>query len=47
MPPDRASDIEARLQLLREIGCKWWVIEIKEKEGLLKTKRIIDEYLSR
>ena len=45
MPPDTLEDLEARLQLLQNIGCKWWVIEIREKEGLLKTKKIIDEYL--
>ena len=46
MPPDNLGDIEARLSILKEIGCGWWVIEVKDKEGLLKTKEIVDEYLS-
>lgn len=47
IPPKRIEDIEDRLALLREIDCRWWVIEIKEPEGLLKTREIIDEYLAR
>jgi len=46
MPPVHLEDVEKRLSLLQEIGCKWWVIEIKEAEGLLKTKKIINEYLT-
>ena len=46
LPPNNVVDIENRLSLLQEIGCEWWVIEIKEVEALLKTKRIIDEYLT-
>ena len=46
LPPDNLSDIKARLSILKEIGCEWWVIEIKEEKGLLKTKEIVEEYLS-
>ncbi len=47
IPPKRIEDIEDRLALLREIDCRWWVIEIKKPEGLLKTREIIDQYLTR
>jgi sugar phosphate isomerase/epimerase len=47
MPPQRMEDIASRLDLLARIGCPWWVIEIKEPEPLLNTKRIIDAYLAR
>jgi sugar phosphate isomerase/epimerase len=46
VPPEDVADIEARLRLLQGIGCDWWVIEIREMEGLLKTKRIVDDYLA-
>ena len=45
-PPDHPADIEDRLSLLLEIGCEWWAIEINETGGLLKTKRIIEKYLT-
>ena len=47
MSPVRIEDIKDRLNLLQDIGCEWWVIEIKEADGLLRTKKIIDEYLRR
>ena len=46
IPPEKKEDIEDRLSLLKAIGCEWWVIEIREIEGLLKTKKIVDEYLT-
>ncbi len=45
LPPEDLSDIRGRLDLLLNTNCKWWVIEIREVEGLLKTKKMIDEYL--
>lgn len=44
--PERLKDIRERLELLQNIGCEWWVIEIKEPAGLLQTKKIIDGYLT-
>jgi hypothetical protein len=35
-----------RIRLPQAIGCNWWVIEIREMEGLLKTKKIVDDYLA-
>jgi sugar phosphate isomerase/epimerase len=46
IPPEKKEDIEDRLSLLKEIGCDWWVLEIREVEGLLKTRKIVDEYLA-
>ena len=37
---------ERSLDILSKTGCNWWVIEIREVEGLLKTKKMIEEYLS-
>jgi sugar phosphate isomerase/epimerase len=46
IPPEKKEDIQDRLSLLKAIGCDWWVIEIREVEGLLKTREIVDEYLA-
>jgi hypothetical protein len=46
IPPNTLTDIEDRLTLLEKIGCEWWALEIKDVEGLLKTKEIVDEYLA-
>jgi sugar phosphate isomerase/epimerase len=46
IPPEKKEDIEDRLSLLKAIGCEWWVLELREVEGLLKTKKIVDEYLA-
>jgi len=45
-PPDRLEDIEARLGILRDIGCPWWTLEVREEKGALQTKRIVDDYLT-
>ncbi|MFC1812570.1 sugar phosphate isomerase/epimerase family protein [Thermodesulfobacteriota bacterium] len=47
IPPVRSEDIKERLEILQNIGCKWWVIEIREVDGLLRTKKIIDAYLEK
>jgi sugar phosphate isomerase/epimerase len=47
IPPARIDDVSERLDILREIGCAWWVLEIKEIAGLMQTKRIIDDYLEK
>ena len=46
VPPERLDDIKERLDLLRNAGCNWWVIEVKKIEGLLYTKKLIDQYLA-
>ena len=44
--PHNGEEIAERLCLLKGIGCDWWVIEIREPEGLLKTKKILDAFLA-
>jgi sugar phosphate isomerase/epimerase len=46
LPPSDINEIKERLALMKKIGCPWWAIEIKEKNQLLKTKKIIDEFLA-
>jgi sugar phosphate isomerase/epimerase len=45
MPPNRIEDIEQRLEILQAADCLWWVIELKDVEELLQTKKFIDAYL--
>ncbi|MGD9275332.1 MAG: TIM barrel protein [Desulfobacterales bacterium] len=45
LPVKHLDDIRDRLHILRRTGCRWWVIEIRDVEGLLQTKEIIDAYL--
>jgi sugar phosphate isomerase/epimerase len=44
--PADLAEIKDRLLLLHSLKCGWWVLEIRHKEGLLQTKKIVDEYLS-
>lgn len=46
MPPARIEDISERLDILKQIGCRWWVLEIRETAGLMQLKSIVDKYLS-
>jgi sugar phosphate isomerase/epimerase len=45
--PERLEDIRKPLDLLMEVGCPWWVIEMKKVGDLLRTKDIIEEYFTR
>ena len=45
--PAALEDIQERLDILRNTRCPWWAVEIREPEGLLRTKTLIDEYLAR
>ena len=45
-PPDCLEDIKGRLDILREIGCLWWTLEVRDEAGVLQTKKIVDEYLT-
>ena len=47
VPPDGIDDIKERLDTLRQIGCLWWVIEIREAQKLLWTKQIVDDYIEK
>ncbi len=46
IPPKNGEEIADRLALLREIGCEWWVIEIKKADELLKTREIVEACLT-
>ncbi len=46
VPPERLEDIQDPLSILQDIGCAWWVAEVREEKGLLQTKNVIDEYLT-
>jgi sugar phosphate isomerase/epimerase len=45
MAPDNLEDIKVRLELLRKIGCSWWVLEVHEVDALLQTRRVVDAYV--
>ena len=45
-PPERIEQIESRLELLLDVGCKWWVLEVRDVGSLLTMKKMIDEYLN-
>ena len=47
LPPDTLEQIHDRLVLIHSLGCPWWLIEIKEPQGLLRTRDIVESYLSR
>lgn len=44
VPPTNVNDIRSRLDLLMEAGCRFWTLEIRDKEGLIQTKEIVDGY---
>jgi len=43
MPPRDPGDILARLAVLYDAGCRWWVIEIRETGPLMTTRAIIEK----
>jgi sugar phosphate isomerase/epimerase len=45
-PPQCLEDMVTRLDILRDIGCPWWTLEVREAQGVLQTKRIVDGYLT-
>ncbi|MBS0012350.1 MAG: sugar phosphate isomerase/epimerase [Desulfobacterales bacterium] len=46
IPPSDIADIAQRLDLLMDAGCTWWTLEIREAEGLIQTRKIVDQYLT-
>jgi sugar phosphate isomerase/epimerase len=45
VPPGSLEDIRGRLDLLRLLGCDWWVLELREMDPLLTTLKAIRQYL--
>ncbi|MEJ2109921.1 MAG: TIM barrel protein [Acidobacteriota bacterium] len=43
--PSTVDEIKDRLSLLKKLRCTWWVLEIRQVEGLLQTREIVDAYL--
>ena len=46
IPPRHPEDMAARLDLLREIGCPWWTLELHDPDALLQTRDIVVRYLA-
>jgi sugar phosphate isomerase/epimerase len=44
IPPARLADIVNRLDLLMQTPCRWWVLEIRVADELLRTKAIVETY---
>jgi sugar phosphate isomerase/epimerase len=44
--PSSLDDIAERLFFLQEIGCPWWVIEVKELDEILRTKEIVELFFN-
>ena len=45
LPPENVEELRDRLAVLQRIGCNWWTLEVKDVEGLLKTKSVVESYL--
>jgi len=46
IPAGTLLDMKRRLDLLGSLpSCDWWVLELREKSGLLSTLRVVREYL--
>ena len=44
--PTEVSDLSGRLDLLCSLPCDWWVLELREEAALLRTLRVVREYLA-
>ena len=47
LPPENVSEIQDRLEILQNIGCTWWTLELKDVQSLLKTKSTVEAFLKR
>lgn len=45
--PRSIAEISERLDVLHQVPCEWWVLELREKEPLLATLAVVREYLER
>lgn len=43
--PKAVDDMKPRLDLLRELSCDWWVLELREMAPLISTLDVVREYL--
>ncbi len=44
IPPTGVQDLAERLELLLGLPCDWWVLELREEEPLLATRRVIEDF---
>ena len=44
VPPRTLKDVAPRLELLMEVPCDWWVLELREESSLMATRRIVEEF---
>jgi sugar phosphate isomerase/epimerase len=48
LSPASLADLEDRLRLVRRLPhCDWWVLELRERDALLSTLKVVNEFLSR
>jgi len=48
LSPASLADLEDRLLLVRRLPrCDWWVLELREREPLLSTLKVVNEFLTR
>jgi sugar phosphate isomerase/epimerase len=45
VPPECVENIGSRLDLLRSLSCNWWVLELREQAPLMKTLRVVRQYM--
>lgn len=45
IPPQDPEDMASRLDLLLEIGCPWWTLELHDPQALLQTRDMVVQYL--
>ena len=45
VPPECVENIRGRLDLLRKLSCRWWVLELREEAPLMQTLKIVRQYL--
>lgn len=43
--PGSTDDIASRLDLLTSVGCRWWVLELRETQPLMETLDVVRRYL--
>ncbi len=47
LPPADVADVQDRLEILQRIDCPWWTLEIRDVDGVLQTKSVVDAFLNR
>lgn len=46
IPPTHLKDIQGRLNILLNVDCPWWTLEVRDERGVLQTKMVVDEYVT-